>query len=102
MTIHLANERRGFARSDFQSLQLHYDGTVRQIHIMAEFAQQGLASMADAVRLSLDYFVLGETEFLRRWLPDRERELSRQMTPESWRDIVERSRQSRTAPTGRR
>ena len=39
--------------------------------------------------LSIDYFVLGETEFLRRWLPDRERELSRQMTPESWRNIVE-------------
>ena len=89
MTIHLANERRGFTQSDFRSLQLHYDGTVRQIHIMAEFAQQGLASMADAVRLSLDYFLLGETEFLRRWLPDRERDLSRQMTPESWRDIVE-------------
>ena len=63
MTIHLADERRGFAQSDFQSLQLHYDGTVRQIHVMAEFAQQGLASMADAVRLSLDYFALGETEF---------------------------------------
>ena len=89
MTIHLAQERRGFMQSDFRSLQLHYDGTVRQIHVMAEFAQQGLASMADAVRLSLDYFALGETEFLRRWLPDRERELSRQTTPESWRDIVE-------------
>jgi ATP-dependent DNA helicase RecQ len=89
MTIHLAGERRGFAQSDFKTLQLHYDGTVRQIHIMAEFAQQGLESMADAVRLSLDYFVLGETEFLRRWLPDRARELSRQTTPESWRDIVE-------------
>ena len=89
MTIHLAQERRGFAQTDHQSLQLHYDGTVRQIHIMAEFAQQGLASMADAVRLSLDYFALGEMEFLRRWLPDRERELSRQTTPESWRDIVE-------------
>ena len=89
MTIHLARERRGFAQSDFKTLQLHYDGTVRQIHIMAEFAQQGLESMADAVRLSLDYFALGETEFLRRWLPDRARELSRQTTPESWRDIVE-------------
>ncbi len=89
MTIHLAQERRGFAQTDYQSLQLHYDGTVRQIHIMAEFAQQGLASMADAVRLSLDYFALGETEFLRRWLPDRERALERQTTPESWRDIVE-------------
>ena len=88
MTVHLAPERRGFAQADFQSLQLHYDGTVRQIHVMAEFAQQGLASVADAVRLSLDYFALGETEFLRRWLPDRARELT-QTTPESWRAIVE-------------
>ena len=59
---------------------------------MAEFAQQGLESMADAVRLSLDYFVLGEEEFLRRWLPDRDRDLSRQTTPESWRAIVENLR----------
>ena len=89
MTIRLAQDRRGFAQTDYQSLQLHYDATVRQIHIMAEFAQQGLASMADAVRLSLDYFALGEEEFLRRWLPDHERELTRQTTPESWRQIVE-------------
>ena len=89
MTIHLAKERRGFAQSDFQSLQLHYEGTTRQIHIMAEFAQRGLESMADAVRLSLDYFTMGETEFLHRWLPDRERELSRQTTPESWQQIVD-------------
>ena len=56
---------------------------------MAEYAQRGLADMAEALRLSLDYFALGETEFLRRWLPDRGSELSRQTTPESWREIVE-------------
>ena len=89
LTIHLTPERRGFTQSDFQSLQLHYDEAVRQVHVMAEFAQQGLSSIADAVRLSLDYFTLGEREFLRRWLPERDRELSRQTTPESWRDIVE-------------
>ena len=89
MTIRLASERRGFAQSDFQSLQIHYDESVRQIHVMAEFAQRGLSSTADALRLSLDYFALGDDEFLRRWLPDRDRELSRQTTPESWRDIVE-------------
>ena len=89
MTIRLSDERRGFRRSDFRSLQLHYKGSVRQIHVMAEFAQQGLKSMADALRLSLDYFALGEEEFLRRWLPERGRELSRQTTPASWRAIVE-------------
>ena len=56
---------------------------------MAEFAQQGLGSMADALRLAMDYFSLSQEEFLLRWLPDRDREISRQTTPESWRTIVE-------------
>ena len=37
----------------------------------------------------MDYFSLKQEEFLRRWLPDREKELTRQTTPESWRRIVE-------------
>ena len=91
MTIRLEarHKQRGFANADFESLQIHYDQTVRQIHVMAEFAQRGLQDMADALRLALDYFALGDEEFIRRWLPDRERELSRQTSPESWHNIVE-------------
>ena len=89
MTIRLTSEQRDFSQADFLSLQDHYDESVRQIHVMAEYAQRGLGSMADALRLSLDYFILGEAEFLRRWLPDRDRNLSRQTLPESWYDIVE-------------
>ena len=89
MTIHLKPERRGFAQADFASLKLHYDEQILQIHVMAEFAQQGLGSMADALRLAMDYFVLSRDDFMRRWLPDREGEISRQTTPESWRTIVE-------------
>jgi len=37
----------------------------------------------------MDYFSLQQEEFLRRWLPDREKELTRQTTPKSWREIVE-------------
>ena len=89
MTIRLEPTQRGFTQADFGALQLHYDGTVRQIHVMAEYAQQGLTSMADAVGLSLDYFLLGEEEFLRRWLPGRRAEIARRTTPESWSEIVE-------------
>ena len=89
MTIRLSPERRGFLQSDFQSLQVHYEESVRQIHVMAEYAQRGLGTMADALRLSVDYFVLGGAEFLRRWLPDRDQDLSRQTLPESWHNIVE-------------
>ena len=64
MTIRLKAERRGFAQADFASLQLHYDEQVLQIHVMAEYAQQGLGSMADALRLAMDYFSLGQEDFL--------------------------------------
>ena len=89
MTIHLNQERRGFAQADFASLKLHYDEQVLQIHVMAEYAEQGLESMADALRLAMDYFALRQEDFLDRWLPNRETETSRQTTPESWRVIVE-------------
>ena len=91
MTIRLSDEkpRRGFAAADFQPLKLHYEGQVRQIHVMVEFARQGLDGMADALQLAMDYFSLKEEEFLDRWLPDRGREIGRETTPESWRAIVE-------------
>ena len=90
MTIRLEQrERRGFAKADFEPLALHYKGQVLQIHVMVEFAERGLASMSEALRLAMDYFTLNEEEFLRRWLPDRDREIGRETTPESWRTIVE-------------
>ena len=57
--------------------------------MMAEYAQQGLGSMADALRLAMDYFTLYEEDFLQRWLPDRETQTSRYTTPESWWAVVE-------------
>jgi ATP-dependent DNA helicase RecQ len=89
MTISLAQDKRGFVKADFEPLKLHYDEQVVQIHVMAEYVQRGLQAMADALRLAMDYFSLGRDEFMRRWLPDREKELSRQTTPASWRAIVE-------------
>ncbi len=91
MTIKLKEEtpRRGFAAADFEPLKLYYRGQVRQIHVMVEFARRGLDAMTDALRLAMDYFSLNEESFLRRWLPDRDREIARQTTPESWRAIVE-------------
>ena len=89
MTIRLQPGRRGFAQTDFESLRLHYDEQTLQIHVMAEYAQQGLGSMAEALQLAMDYFNMNQEDFLHRWLPDREREISRQTTPESWQAIVE-------------
>ena len=50
MTIRLMPERRGFVQSDFESLKLHYDEQILQIHVMAEYVQRVLEAMADALR----------------------------------------------------
>jgi ATP-dependent DNA helicase RecQ len=89
MTVRLGTERRKFTKTDFAPLQLHYDEQVVQIHVMAEYVQRGLQAMADAIRLTMDYFGLERTEFMQRWLPARQKELARQTTPASWRSIVE-------------
>ena len=91
MTIRLTQEKqgRGFANADFKPLRLHYKGQVLQIHVMVEFARRGLDAMAEALQLAMDYFSFPENEFLHRWLPDRDKELDRETTLESWQTIVE-------------
>ena len=88
MTIRLESSGRGFSRVDFEPLKIHYDEQVLQIHVMAEFVQKGLKAIAEAIRLAMDYFNLKREDFLSRWLPNREREIARQTTPESWHNIV--------------
>ena len=90
MTIRLdADWKRQFRQPDFAPLQQHYDEQVLQIHVMAEYVQRGLQAMADALQLTLDYFRLPRADFMQRWLPEREHEVARQTTPQSWREIVE-------------
>ena len=92
MTVRLENrEKWGFTNTHFEPLALHYNGQVLQVHVMAAFAQHGLAGMRDALRLARDYFTLKEEAFLDRWLPgrDKKKEIGRQTTPDSWRAIVE-------------
>ena len=89
MTIRLEQEKRGFSKVDFEPLGIYYRGQVLQIHIMAEFARRGIGAMSEAMRLVFDYFELRQEDFLRRWLPDRQTELARETTAESWRAIVE-------------
>ena len=94
MSIRLSQEQRRFTTTDFTPLKLHYQDQVLQIHVMAEYVQRGLRAMTDALALVMDYFNLKQQDFLRRWLPDRDKEITRQTTPESWRDIVENLKNS--------
>ncbi len=88
MTIRLAPGRRNFTHQNFSQLKLHYDEQVCQVHVMAEYAEQGLRSTAAALQLAMDYFSMSADDFLRRWMPGKNRELSVPTTSESWDSIV--------------
>ena len=88
MTIRLEKEGGHFTNADYEPLQNYYDAQTVQIHIMAEYARRGLESTADAIRLTMDYFSMEQQDFLKKWLPNREAEMQRQTTQESFRRIV--------------
>jgi ATP-dependent DNA helicase RecQ len=56
---------------------------------MAAYAETGLSSMPDAMRLSEDYFLLNKDQFLKRWMPGKASQIRRQTTGKSWKSIVE-------------
>ncbi len=89
MTICL-NPRGGtFTQADFAPLEDHYAEQTLQTHVMATYAETGLVSMTEAMRLSEDYFLLNKDQFLKRWMPGKAREIRRQTTGKSWNAIVE-------------
>ena len=89
MTVHLNPSGGQFTVKDFVPLEEHYAEQTIQTHVMAAYAERGLAAMDQAVRLSEDYFVLERDAFLRRWMPGKGVELRRQTTGASWNAIVE-------------
>ena len=89
ITVRLDPGNRKFTETDFQPLHIHYDEQTLQTHIMAAYAERGLVSMRDAIRLTEDYFTFDRQRFVEKWLPRSAAALRRQTTPESWRTIVE-------------
>ena len=89
MTVHLNPKGGQFTRTHFLPLEEHYAEQTVQTHVMAAYAERGLAAMPDAQRLSGDYFLLDQEAFLRRWLPGRTQEIRRQTTSASWNAIVD-------------
>ena len=89
ITVHLNPKGGPFTVQNFLPLEEHYTEQTIQTHVMAAYAEKGLAGMTDAQRLSEDYFVLEGDAFLRRWLPGQGAEIRRQTTGTSWKTIVD-------------
>jgi len=89
MTVQLAPGKTQLLVKDFAPLQEHYDEQTVQTHVMATYAETGLSSMPDAIRLSEDYFALDQEGFMGRWMRGKTTEVKRQTTGKSWVSVVE-------------
>ena len=92
MTIRMAPKAKGrrYTQGDFKPLSVHYRERRFQVHVMVEYAALGLAKIASALALVLDYFSLGRARFLNRYFADRKELVERATTAEAFRRIVER------------
>jgi ATP-dependent DNA helicase RecQ len=88
MNIRLAPGNRQFTQTDYAALQDHYSEQVIQIHVMAEYARQGLEDTRSAIQLTNDYFTLSRENFIGRWFPKAAKNLSIQTSNESFKAIV--------------
>lgn len=89
MTVQLAPGNGRFLVKDFTPLEEHYAEQTVQTHVMAAYAETGLSSMQDAMRLSEDYFALDQEAFMGRWMKGKATEVKRQTTGRSWQAVVE-------------
>ena len=91
MTIRMAPKAKGrrYTQGDFKPLSVHYRERRFQVHVMVEYAALGLAKIASALALVLDYFSLGRVRFLNRYFADRKELVEKATTTEAYRRIVE-------------
>ena len=90
MTIRVAAEvARPYGVKEYAPLGLYYDEKTFQVHVMLEYARQGLQGIQAALALVLDYFRLEKRAFMERYFPGRKKEIERAATAEAYRRVVE-------------
>lgn len=88
MYIRIAPGNKPFTQNNYEDLKKHYDEQVVQIHVMAEYARQGLQDTRSAIQLTSDYFTLSRENFIGRWFPKAAHNLSIQTGKDSFDTIV--------------
>ena len=88
MRILVSPGNNAFKQSDYAELEDHYNEQVVQIHVMAQYARQGLEDRRSALQLAEDYFTLSREAFISRWFPKEAKSLTRKTGDESWSAIV--------------
>ncbi len=94
MSVRILPESKGrsYSKGDYAPLSHHYGQRVFQVHVMNEYARQGLRKIGQALSLVAAYFAMSTTSFIRRFFGGREDVLKMATGEESFKKIVERLR----------
>ncbi len=90
MTVQILPEAKGrrYSKGDFEPLSQHYSERVFQVHVINEYARQGLEKISHALSFVLAYFSLDKAEFVKRYFSDRKEILERATSQQSFQRIV--------------
>ncbi len=84
-----AEEHRRYHKADFEDLARHQDERTVQIHAMHEFARRMANTPRDGLQFLDEYFRLPRDTFVAKYWKNRQHELKRATSPDSWRSIVQ-------------
>ena len=90
MTIQVLQEagQRRYLKGDFAPLSQHYNERIFQVHVMNEYARQGLEKISHALAFVVAYFSQDKTEFVKRYFKGRKDMLERATSQQSFQRIV--------------
>jgi ATP-dependent DNA helicase RecQ len=80
---------RRFTKGDYSTLLVHYSEKIFQIHVMGEYARQGIERIGQHLRLIKAYFEMGKDAFAARFLRENREVYERATGIESYRKIVD-------------
>lgn len=90
MTIQVLPEAKGrrYNKGDYEPLSQHYSECIFQVHVMNEYARQGLEKMGHALAFVVAYFTQDKNEFVKRYFKGRREILERATSQQSFQRIV--------------
>ena len=90
MTIKVLPESKGrrYNKGDYEPLSQHYSERIFQVHVMNEYARQGLEKIGHALAFVLAYFTQDKTEFVKCYFKGRKEILERATSQQSFQRIV--------------
>jgi ATP-dependent DNA helicase RecQ len=90
MTIQVLPEAKGrrYGKGDYEPLSQHYNECIFQVHVMNEYARQGLVKIGHALAFVVAYFTQDKSNFVKHYFKGRQGILEYATSQQSFQRIV--------------